>query len=730
MAQPVREDEWLWRHRVFRRRPLPNWMAEWFLRLRDTGVRAREALLYRVEDPVYQDPVTRFGLIIIAGGLVFALGALPVLLLVNESAGVVESHYLAKVGEPLKLPPLPQRSTVYAADGSVLQHVYFAENRVVVPLSRYSESAVRAVLAIEDDGYFQHGALDYAAIVRAGISDLVAGHVVEGGSTITQQLVKDTVTGDAPTLARKLREAADAIRLENTYSKERILGMYMSEIYLGHGAYGLAAAAEYYFAERPSQLTLAQSALLAGLIRSPSYYDPITRPQHAVHRRNEVLLRMLNLGWISHARYARAISAPIHLSDAGRNAAQAAPNSYWNQYVVDSFLSNPAFGPTVKARIQALYQGGLKIYTTLQPKMQSEAERVIAARMTGPGLPQSALVSIVPQTGAITTMAVGNAPYGENQYNLAVDPGGGRTAGSAFKGFTLAAALEAGISPDAVYDGNSPKTIPNCGGGETWTLHNAEPGGGSYPLWMATADSVNVVFAQVINQVGPDAVARVAHRMGITSPLTPVCPLTLGTSPVSPLEMTSGYATLANEGVHCQPYAIAKVLDSAGKPVFTQKPECTRAIPAWVAREETAMLEGVVQFGTGTAANIGRPQAGKTGTGQDYQDAWFMGYVPQLATGVWVGWAKAEIPMPYIPGYGTGFGGVLAAPIWHDYMLMATRGMPSLSFNVPSIGFVMPAPAPLPSASPSGSPSPSTAPSPTGSPTPLPSPTASPTHGH
>lgn len=736
MAQPVREDERLSWRRIFHRRRTPRRMSEAAGRTRELGSRARDALMDRVEDPAYHDPVTRLGLILIVGAVVFALGIIPVLVFINESAGVVESHYLAKVGQPLKLPPLPQRSTIYAADGSVLQHVYFAQNRVVVPLSHYSHSAVQAVLAIEDDRFFEHGALDYAAILRAGISDLVAGHIVEGGSTITQQLVKDTVTGDALTLTRKLREAADAIRLENTYSKEHILGMYMSEIYLGHGAYGMAAAGEYYFAERPDQLTLSQSALLAGMIRSPSYYDPITRPKHALRRRNEVLRRMLELGWISRARYDGALAAPIHLSAADRNIAQSAPNSYWTQYVVDSFLSNPAFGPTVKARIRALYQGGLEIYTTLRPMFQKQAQQVIAARMSGPDLPQSALVSIVPRTGAITTMAVGNAPFGpKNQYNLAVDPGGGRTAGSAFKGFTLAAALEAGISPNAVYNGDSPKTIPDCGGGETWTLHNAEPGGGYYPLWMATADSVNVVFAQVINQVGPEAVVRVAHRMGITSPLTPVCPLTLGTSPVSPLEMTSGYATLANDGVHCQPYAIAKVLDSSGKSVFTQKPECSRAIPAWVAQEETAMLEGVVQFGTGTAADIGRPQAGKTGTGEDYQDAWFMGYVPQLATGVWVGWAKAEIPMPYIPGYGTGFGGVLAAPIWHDYMLMATRGMPPLPFASGSIGLAFPT-APSPTATPSTSPSteptpsPTVSPSPVASPSSVPSPTPSPTHGH
>ena len=666
------------------------------------------------------DRESRFGLILIVGVFAFALAFLPLVMALSSSLAVVDHRYLGKVGDPLKLPPLPQRSTILARDGSVLQYVYFGENRVVVPMTRYRESTVQAVLAIEDNRYFQHGPLDYTAIVRAAITNLIAGGVVEGGSTISQQLVKDTVTGDAPTFARKISEAADAIRLENTYSKEHILGMYLSEVYFGHGAYGMAAAAEYYFAKRPPELTVAQAALLAGMIRSPSYYDPITRPKHALHRRDVVLSRMLELGWITSARYAQASSAPVVLSAADRGMAGTAPNSYWTQYVVDGFLSNPAFGPTVKARIKALYQGGLKIYTTLDPKSQRDAERVLAYRMTGEGLPQSALVSIVPKTGAITTMAVGNAPYGpENQYNLAVDPGGGRTAGSAFKVFTLAAALEAGISPNAVYSGSSPKTIPYCGGGETWTLHNAEPvGGGSYPLWLATADSVNVVFAQVIDQVGPERVAEVAHRMGITTDLTPVCPLTLGTSPVSPLDMTSGFATLANDGVHCEPYAIAHVVSSTGKTVYRQKPQCTRAIPAWVAQEATAMLENVVSFGTGTAANIGRPQAGKTGTGQDYVDAWFLGYVPQLATGVWVGYARAEIPMPYVPGYGTGYGGVLAAPIWHDYMLLVTQGMAVQYFAPPSIGFVAPPP-------PSPRPSPST--SPTETPTPAPSPVTTPT---
>jgi penicillin-binding protein 1A len=312
-------------------------------------------------------------------------------------------------------------------------------------------------------------------------------------------------------------------------------------------------------------------------------------------------------------------------------------------------------------------------------------------------MPQSALVSIDPMTGQIETMAVGNQDWGpNNQYNLAVDPGGGRTAGSSFKAFTLVAALEEGISPNKVYNGDSPKTIPGCGGGEDWKLQNAEPGGGSFPLWLATADSVNTVFAQVINEVGPEKVVEVAHRMGITNELVPVCPLTLGTSPVSPLQMASGYATLANHGVHCEPVAITRVVDRTGDTIFRAKPDCQRAVPASVADEATAMLENVIEMGTGTAANIGRPAAGKTGTGQEYRDAWFVGFTPQLTTAVWVGYARAEIPMPNVPGYGRGFGGTLAAPIWHDFMLFALRNEPALSFRPPPIpfGYVYSSPTP------------------------------------
>jgi penicillin-binding protein 1A len=585
---------------------------------------------------------------------------------------------------PLVLPPLQQRSTIYAADGSVIDTIYQKYNRDVVPLHQINQVTRNAVLAIEDHGFYSHGALDVASIVRAFLANIRAGHVVQGGSTIAQQLVKNTVTGNEVTLSRKIQEAEDAIRLENTYTKDQILGMYLNDVYLGNSVYGVAAAAQFYFATNPSDLKLTEAATLAGIIQSPAQFDPIAHPNATVARRNVVLTRMRDLQWIGRRKYQKALHAPLRLYKRQRDQASILSGSFWEQYVINRFLADPTFGKTYHERQHALFQGGLDIYTTLDPSFQADADQAIADKMSAPGQPQSALVSIEPDTGAVRAMSVGNSSFKEgNRYNLATDPGGGRTAGSAFKAFTLAAALEQGMSPNKVFNGTSPKTIPHCGGGQNWHVQNAEPvSGGSFPLWLATADSVNVVFAQVIDRVGPGNVARVAHQMGITSNLTPVCPLTLGTSPVSPFEMTSAYSTLANNGVHCKPYSIEKVVGPTGDVIERAKPRCERVMPAKIAQLETSMLEGVIKFGTAaTAVTISRPAAGKTGTGQSYKDAWFLGYVPQLTTGVWVGYAKGEIPMPNVPGYGTGFGGTLAAPIWNQFMIQATRGMPVENFR-------------------------------------------------
>jgi membrane peptidoglycan carboxypeptidase len=648
----------------------------------------------------------------VAGLVAFSAVSFGVL---AASFGLVVSagqRVIAGETRSLTIPAQPERTTIYAADGSVLATVYREFDRQVVPLKRIRPITRKAVLAVEDARFYQHGPIDLRAIARAALANLSSGSVVQGGSTITQQLVKNTITGNADTLSRKVHEALDAMRVESTYSKDQILHMYLSQIYLGNSAYGIEAGSEYYFGKQVQDLTLAQSALLAGMIQAPVDYDPTLHPTVSKHRRDYVLGRMRDLGWIGKHDFRHAVHSGLGLSGRMRDLATAGPNSFVTQYVMSRFLSDPAFGKTVRHRSRMLFQGGLRIYTTIDPSMEVAAQQTIHRRMSGKGLPQSALVSIVPQSGAVRAMAVGNWSYRTHQYNLATDPGGGRSAGSSFKAFTLAAALEEGISPNTVFEGSSPRTIPNCGGGETWTVHNAEPGSGSYPLWLATADSVNAVFAQLIDRVGPDRVATVAHRMGITTPLVPVCPLTLGTSPVSPFDMTSAYATLANGGVHCDAYVIQKVVDRTGRVVQRAQPQCRRAIPADVAAEETAMLVGVIRSGTGTAADIGRPAAGKTGTGDNYQDAWFVGYVPQLATGVWVGYAEGEIPMPNVPGYGAGFGGVLAAPIWHDFMLFATRRMQPRSFP----------PAPIPFGGSVPSPPTSTSPSPTTTP-PTPSPT-------
>jgi penicillin-binding protein 1A len=631
-------------------------------------------------------PALRVALWPVALAVVIALSALLVaagLMPVIGGAGLaernVQQRLLGNIGVPLHLPRLQQRSTIYSADGKVLAHLSWIYNRKTVTLADVAPIARDAVLSIEDHKYYEHGPIDVPSIVRAVFANLRAHQIVQGASTIAQQLVKNTETGNAETFQRKIQEARDAMRLERTNSKDAIFQTYLNQIYLGHGVYGIGTAAEWYFGKPASKLTLPQAALLAGMIKGPEIYDPVSAPDQALARRNVVLEDMLQYGIITSAQYQAAARSPIKLSRTKRNVTK---QPLWVNYVTGEFLNDPRFGRTYEDRKNLLFRGGLKIYTTLNPKWQDAAARAMAAsHMSGPNQPQQAVVSVVPQTGAIRAMQMGNWPWPQHKYNLVTDPGGGRSAGSAFKAFTLATALMQGISPDATYNGNSPKTIQDCGGtGATWTVNNAEPGGGTYTLRSATWASVNAVFAQVINQVGPDNVAAVAKRMGITSDLTPAyCPLTLGASPhgLNPLEMASGYATLANGGVHCQPYSIAKIVGPDGNTLFRQQKRCEQAIPAGVASLETSILEGVLTQGTAAGEGLGaRPAAGKTGTGENFQDAWFVGYVRQLSTAVWTGWAVSD-NKSLGPN---GFGGTMSAPVWHRYMLAVLAGQPILRF--------------------------------------------------
>ena len=646
--------------------------------------------------------------VILSAAALVAAGLFPAVGGLGKAAKLFGQQF--QCSQSLTIPALALRSQILAADGSIISQVA-DENRIPVELSQVPEDTRHAVLAVEDHAFYQHGPVDVKAIGRAVLANLHAGRVVQGGSTITQQLVKNFYTGNEQTLKRKIQEAKDAICLEQTQTKDQILDLYMNDVYFGHGAYGVGTAAEYYFGKPVEKLTLPESALLAAQISAPSFYDPVAKPKAALDQRNQVLHDMLTYQWITDQQYTAAVNTPVKLSAKKRNVNRPLP--YFAQFVQDTILhpipTDPnyrtylkVFGQSVEERKRFLYQGGLKIFTTYQPLLQRYAENAVAGRMPNEGNPfaqnpEGSLVSIVPQTGAIRAM-VGGPSFIKHKINLAVQSR--RQAGSAFKAFTLAAALEAGIPIGKVYDTPNPVHIPPGPCGPSWSPRNAEAGtGGFMDMATATAESVNVWFAQLIADVGPTKVQQVARKMGVVSyaynsyvSVPAFCSITLGSVQVNPLSMTAGFATLANNGVHCYPYAIQKVVDWTGKVLFKAKPQCQQAIDPKIAASVNSLLQGVIGHGTGTRANIGRPAAGKTGTAQNFADAWFVGYVPQLATGVWVGYGyvNRNVDMTRSPILTSGqlaglhaFGGTMSAPIWHDFMAKAVAGLPVKGFPTP-----------------------------------------------
>jgi 1A family penicillin-binding protein len=647
--------------------------------------------------------------VILAAAALVAAGLFPAVGGAGKAVKVFNQQFQPSESD-LTLPQLALRSTIYATDGSVISQVA-DQNRIAVKLDEISDVAKHAILAVEDHSFYEHGAIDYKSILRALVANIRAGGVVQGGSTITQQLVKNFFTGNEQTFKRKWQEAQDAVRLQRILTKDQIFELYLNDVYFGHGAYGVGTAAEYYFHTSAAKLTLPQAALLAAQISAPAFYDPVTHPKAALEQRNIVLHDMLRYGFISQAEHDDAAATAIQLT--AKKSKVNLPLPKFTQFVQDTILhplkSDPnyklilkVFGRTVQDRQRFLYQGGLKIYTTLDPKMQAAAQRAVLNKMPSQGNPytgnpEAAMTSIVPQTGAIRAM-VGGFNEKRNYYNLALETR--RQAGSAFKAFTLVAALEQGIPIGKVYDTPNPVHIGADKCGEAWNPGNAEPeGGGFQDMASATAGSVNVYFAQLIADTGAANVKDAAERMGVVPYdyksyvyVPPFCAITLGSVEVNPLSMTAGYATLANNGTHCQPYAIQKIVSWDGRVLFKPKPHCKKVVDPGVAASVTSLLQGVIQHGTGTNAQIGRPAAGKTGTAQDFADAWFVGYVPQLATGVWVGYGykKGNFDMSRAPILTSGklaglhaYGGTLAAPIWADFMAKAVARMPVKNFPAP-----------------------------------------------
>jgi penicillin-binding protein 1A len=571
---------------------------------------------------------------------------------------------------------LGSNSFLFAADGSLLGVVPSATNRQPLRLEKMSPWLPKATVAIEDARFWEHGALDYQGIVRALYKDVNAGRIVEGGSTITQQLVRNLYIGGAQqTLSRKVKEACLAQKLAKVWTKRQILAAYLNEVFYGRHAYGAQAGAQTFFSTSARRLTLSQAALLAGLPQAPSVYDPVRHPDNALRRRNEVLAAMLRNGAITRAEYATATADAIGLKPGTLYSAQRHPNFF-------GWASDQLVKRYGARRVEA---GGLRVKTTLDPRMQFEARTAVSSVLRKKSDPAAALVAIDPRTGAVKAM-LSYLPDGRPmKFNLASQAA--RTAGSSFKPFALAAAIDRDVSVYTGFSGPSQLTLtdPKCAtNGVPWTVHNyADESGGYMNLLDATAHSVNTIYAQLVDVVGPDNVVREAHRLGIRSKLLPVCSIALGTQAVDPLEMTSAYATLAARGVHRDPQAFQLVRGANGGVLGKLRAPGAQMIPQNTADLVTYALEGVVSHGTGTAAYFGRPAAGKTGTAEDYKDAWFCGYVPQLAACVWIGYPKAEISLYGVEGLSAVFGGSLPAEIWNRFMSEAVKGLPPQGFVEP-----------------------------------------------
>lgn len=613
--------------------------------------------------------------------------------------------------DSLSTPPLAQRTLILASDGSVLATLYY-QNRVEVPLSAIAPVMRQATVAIEDARFLDHNGVDLRGIVRSLVSNVSAGGIEQGSSTLTMQYVKNVLVNQATTpeeleaargdsTTRKLREVRYAIGLEKLFTKEQILERYLNIAYFGAGAYGVEAAARRYFSKPASDLTLAEAATLAGIVQQPTAYDPLRNPQLSTTRRNVVLKRMADLDFITRQEADRTALLPMREVLNPTVATNGCTSSYapfFCDYVVKTFQNDPAFGATPAEREAFLRRGGYTIRTTLDPRAQAAAfETVTSYIPIRDDSRRAAAISMVePGTGRVIAMAQnrewgtsgrGNTTY---NYNVGTDRGGtrGMQAGSTFKIFTLAAALEAGVSPYEAIPAYSPKTFEgfvNCETGvpfEPVTVRNSTTSG-TLTMEQATAYSTNTYFMTIEERIGLCRPAEVAESMGVRlgngDPLLRVPSFTLGTMEVTPLAMANAYATFAAHGIYCEPVVIEEVLDREGNSLTVPDGNCTRVLKRAIADSVTVLLNKVVNGSipgrTGAAMALDDWQvAGKTGTTNDSAAVWFAGYTPRLSAAVWVGDPRGGYAYPMkdvtINGtyYSQVFGGTIPGPIWRDAM--------------------------------------------------------------
>ncbi len=574
-----------------------------------------------------------------------------------------------------------QNSFVYAADGSFLGTIEAERNRQPLTMDQMGAWLPHATVAIEDRRFWEHGALDYKGVLRAAVENVKAQEVVQGGSTITMQLVRNLYqpVGTERTFERKLKEACLSLKLYDARGRDWILETYMNQVYYGNRAYGVEAASQTYFSKSAADLTIAEAALIAGMPQAPSAYDPFRRQEDAFVRRNEVLAAMLAAGDIGAGQYEKAVASPIELR----------PGRLYSE------VREPFFFSFVRDQLIRLYgasfvrSGGLRIYTTIDPRFQRLAKEAIRNTLNVSTDPSAAIVSINPANGAIRAMASVSPGSRTSEFNLAAQ--GRRQAGSAFKTFVLTEAIRRGVNPDTTTYVSAPFRWQPDPQSEPWepkTFDNSYYGLST--LTEATLRSDNSVYARLTLDVGPENVAKIARDMGIRSPLKPVASIGLGSNEVTVLDMASAYATLAAGGVYREPFAIRRVELPGGeilKGSQLGRPKPKRVLEEAVAYHVTRVLEANVQSGTGTRAALGRPAAGKTGTTDDHTDAWFAGYTPTLSTAVWIGYPNAKIEMTNVHGISVS-GGSFPAIIWNLFVSQALAGAPIVDFLLPEIPMI------------------------------------------
>ncbi len=630
-------------------------------------------------------------------------------------AQALSEEYLCDTSKfDLTFPNISMLSTVHSADGVLLGQLTERHSRPI-SLDEMPDLVLAALLSAEDKSFFEHEGIDFSAIARAALGRAM-GTAAGGGSTITQQVVKQNFLSDEYSIERKICEAVIATELERIFTKDQILEFWANSVFFGSNAHGIRAASLEYFGKELDELTIAEAALLPVPIRNPTFYHPRRNPENALAARNRTIDRMVINGHILRVDARAAKAEPLGVI-AQRTFEPLSPQVMIA--VRQDLLRNNKYGlgETFAERKRAVFGcpaaatdcdggGGLRIDITLDMGLQEEANRILRAWFR-PGFegPTGAIASVENATGAIKVLASGldfgtDFAAGQRPYDLASH--GARQPGSAFKPFTLAAALESGdragnpVTLGSYWDDSSPATIecdsPCSVDGNFWTVRNA---GGASPQGLRTLDSAtyhstNTVYARLVDAIGPEAVVDMSHRLGIRSHLQPFPSITLGALGVSPLEMAAAYSTLANFGSRVEPFLIRKITASDGTIIYEHTVEPRQVVSSQVAAAVIGSMQRVVTHGTARRADIGRPQAGKTGTATNYRDVWYVASVPQMTTSVWIGYPDAQIPLENFTVWNDlegeeqffrrAFGGTLAAPIWAQFMLYATQDMEPIDF--------------------------------------------------